>query len=245
MTVPRIFDATARAKALSCALRANDADAWLLARAADDICERLAVIRKPVLRCLLLGLRTEWLHHALPQDTAIETYPLICDDMGRMPVPTGPVDAIMIVGGLDTIDDLPGCLVQLRRMLTADGVLIAACAGAGSLPTLRTAMAAVDPQRAHFHPQIDVRAMGDLMLRAGFAQPVIDTDDVSARYSTLTALRRDLKANALGNVMNNRTALTREQHKALCDHLKDSASDGRFTEQFVTIHITGWATPAR
>ena len=98
----------------------------------------------------------------------------------------GTYDLIASVGRLDTINDLPGALALARRALTPEGLFLAAFAGAGSLPALRRAVRAGEEAEGtgaapRIHPQIDVRAAGDLLLRAGFALPVVDRDGVDVR----------------------------------------------------------------
>jgi len=65
------------------------------------------------------------------------------------------------------VDDLPGALVHIRRALAPDGLAIMSWCGAGSVPALRAAMVAADGERpaARIHPQVDVRAGGDLLQR--------------------------------------------------------------------------------
>src|SRR5204862_5240771 len=96
-------------------------------------------------------------------------------------------------GSLDTVNDLPGALIQIRRALRPDGLFLAAFIGAGSLPRLRRAMrvaeeAASMPPSPRIHPQIDVRAAGDLLVRAGFALPVADCEMPDVRFSPFRRL---------------------------------------------------------
>src|SRR3546814_8603837 len=81
--------------------------------------------------------------------------------------------------------DMPGAVILVRRILRPDGLFLAAFAGAGSLPVLRSALLAGDADRPaqHIHPQIDVRSAGDLLSRAGFAMPVADGDSLTVRRS--------------------------------------------------------------
>ena len=102
-------------------------------------------------------------------------------DEDRLPFADHAFDLIVSVGALDSVNDLPGALTLIRRALRPDGLFLAAFAGAGSLPRLRAAMRAAEEAEdiaasPHIHPQIDVRAAGDLLGRAGFALPVVDSD---------------------------------------------------------------------
>ena len=88
-------------------------------------------------------------------------------DATALPFADGAFDLIVSVGALDTVNDLPGALLLARRALRPDGLFMAAFAGAGSLIRLKQAMLAADEAgngaSAHVHPQIDVRAAGDLV----------------------------------------------------------------------------------
>src|SRR3546814_15396086 len=99
--------------------------------------------------------------------------------------------------------DMPGAVILVRRILRPDGLFLAAFAGAGSLPVLRSALVAGDADRPaqHIHPQIDVRSAGDLLSRAGFAMPVADGDSLTVRYSSLFSLMADLRGMGASNML--------------------------------------------
>lgn len=244
MSVPQIFDPKARRLRARRAANASASEGWLIARASEEIAIRLSAVRRAFGSILLLTPLPQLVAQHLPSTAKLVTVNLVQFDEERLPFADASFDCIICIGMLDTVNDLPGALALFRRALTSDGVLIIAMAGAGSLPVLRQAVGEVDPGRAHFHPQIDVRAMGDLLLRAGFAQPVVDMDSVNARYSGLAPLVTDLRANAQSNALIGRTALPKPAALALPDVYRRYAIDGRITETFVTIHATGWASPA-
>ena len=83
-------------------------------------------------------------------------------------------DLVISAGTLDSVNDLPGSLIQLRRSLKPDGLLLASLFGAGSLAALKKTMMRADGEHArpHIHPQIDLRSAAGLMNRAGFALPL-------------------------------------------------------------------------
>jgi SAM-dependent methyltransferase len=244
VSVPQIFDPQARRTRARRAAGATASSAWLIARASEEIAIRLSAIRREFASILLLTPVPRLVAPDLPSTAKVVTFDHVSFDEDRLPFANASFDCIISIGMLDTVNDLPGALTLLRRALTSDGVLIAAMAGAGSLRVLREAMAEADPGRAHFHPQIDVRAMGDLLLRAGFAQPVVDVDSVDARYSRLASLIADLRANAQTNILAGRAALPKRAALALETAYSQRAIDGRITESFATIHATGWASAA-
>ena len=163
-------------------------------------------------------------------------------DEDRLPFAPGSFDLIVSVGVLDTVNDLPGALTLIRRALKPEGLFLGAFLGAGSVPHLRAAFRAADPGAARVHPQIDVRAAGDLLMRAGFSLPVADHEGFVARYGGLPALARDLRGMAASNLLAGRRPLARATFAAAAEAFAAQADpDGRVSERFQAIFLTGWA----
>jgi SAM-dependent methyltransferase len=169
-------------------------------------------------------------------------------DEDRLPFADSSFDLVVSSGALDTVNDLPGALLLARRALKPDGLFLAAFAGAGSLPSLRSAMLAADAAAggaaARIHPQIDVRAAGDLLARAGFALPVADCQRIEVRFGGLPQLVRDLRAMGAGNMLASRSRrpLGRLALAAAGAHFAAaSEADGKTTETFEIVHLLGWA----
>ncbi len=214
---------------------------FLIEDMVEDVLDRLGFLRHVPARSLVIGDWSGALGTALPgQVTQAEPADGFVEEA---PCPAGPFDFIASLGTLDTVNDLPGALIHLRRALAPGGLMIASFTGAGSLPSLRTAMLAADEERPapRLHPMVDVRAGGQLLQRAGFADPVVDSRHLAARYSSLTQLLTDLRAQGLSNVLQRRgpplgkAALARA-HAAF---LAQAAGD-RVTEQFEILSLSGW-----
>ena len=170
-----------------------------------------------------------------------------CDE-DRLPFADGAFDLVVSMGLLDSVNDLPGALLLIRRALRPDGLFLGAIAGAGSLPRLKGAMLAADASEGgaapRIHPQIDVRAAGDLLTRAGFALPVVDCHGIDVRFPHLLALVSDLRAMGATNVLASRSRrpLTRTAlAAALADFASRADPDGKTAERFEIIHLLGWA----
>lgn len=165
-------------------------------------------------------------------------------DEDRLPFPEQSFDLIVSAGVLDSVNDVPGMLVLANRLLRPDGLFLCAFAGAGTLATLRSAMleAEADRPAARFHPQIDVRSAGDLLTRAGFALPVADTETLTVRYSSMFSLLRDLRGMAAGNLLEHPAPLARATLARAAEGFAARAdADGRTTERFEIVYMTGWA----
>lgn len=235
----QLFDPRLGLLRRSRAARSGRDASFLHRRAADELLDRLDLVARPFAKALTLGVES----HLSDRLRARGLDVVEGDEAGLPALAAGGVDLVVSVGLLDTINDLPGALALIRRALRPDGLFLAAFAGAGSLARLRQAMRAgeeaegLDPS-PRIHPQIDVRAAGDLLVRAGFALPVVDRDVVEVRYRALDALVADLRAMAATNILarRSRRPFTRKGVAAA------TATFGTATlERFEIVYLSGWA----
>lgn len=165
-------------------------------------------------------------------------------DEDRHPFPEASFDLVVSAGVLDQVNDVPGALALARRALRPDGLFLGAFLGAGTLATLRGAFLRAEAERpvARFHPQIDVRAAGDLLTRAGFALPVADVETLTVRYGSMFSLLRDLRGMAATNLLPGTPPLTRGTLTQAAEAFAERADpDGRTAERFEIVYLTGWA----
>ena len=241
------------------AARGAGAD-YLLRRAADELVERLALVRRPFADALDLGCGGGYLTAALRARGlgvvaadpgaafALRAGGVQCDE-DRLPFADAAFDLVVSVGTLDSVNDLPGALALIRRTLRPGGLFLAAFAAAGSLPRLRSAMRAAEEAEggeasAHIHPQIDVRAAGDLLSRAGFALPVADVEAVTVRFSSLLQLVDDLRGMAAANILRARGGRPFGRAglaAAIADFTAHADEDGKTAERFEIVYLSGWA----
>ena len=240
------------------AQRFGNAD-YLHRMAADELLERLGIVTRDFRTALDLGCADGYVGERLRERGlevsfadpgrlfAARPAGVQCDE-DRLPFADATFDLVISVGALDTVNDLPGALTLIRRALKPDGLFLAAFAGAGSLPRLRSAMIAADAAQGgaapRIHPQIDVRAAGDLLSRAGFALQVADTAGVDVRFSGMMSLVRDLRAMGGTNILQSRARgpLTRYAVAAALGNFEAAADpDGKTTERFEIVYLTGWA----
>ena len=219
----------------------RDAATFLLDTIAEDMVERLGFVRHEPRRALVIG----------PCPAALETFfaRSDCDLTSGLTVnPAEPLadigfDCIAVVGQLDAINDLPGALIHLRSALTPGGLAIASFIGGQSLPALRAAMLAAEPDRpaARIHPLVDARAAPQLLQRAGWKDAVVDTHTLTVRYPCLDRLVADLRDQGLGN------ALVRpapplgkaDLARARTAFAARADADGKTAEAFEIITLTG------
>lgn len=246
---PRIFSPRRRRARLErrrgLQSRGADRAEWFLNALADDIVERIGFMQLKPERALVVGDWNGRVAEALRAGGADVTEADIDTLDEERPYPVEELDLAVSLASLDTVNDLPGALLHLHRALAPGGLLLASVPGAGSLPRLRAAIMAAEADRpaARLHPMIDSRAATGLLERAGFSRQVVDSWTLRARYGSLDRLIADLREQALGNVLRNpapplsRTALSRAR-KAF---LERTGEDGKVTERFEVLTLTGWA----
>lgn len=187
---------------------------------------------------------------ACPGDGAIGG---LAGDEETLPLRPESVDLIVSPLALTWTNDLPGALVQMRRALKPDGLLLATLAGGGTLRELRFAMTQAEAELTggaspRVMPFADVRQIGALLQRAGFALPVTDRDVLTVRYATPLALFADLKAMAASNVMTGR--VRRPMPRRLLMRAAEiytqtfADPDGRIRATFEIVSLSGWAPHA-
>ena len=211
-----------------------DAPRYVIDDMIEDVIERLGFLRIEPRRALVIG---DWTGDLARQLGAEQREPSAGFDEER-PYPEGGFDLIASLSALDTLNDLPGALIHMRAALAPGGFAIASFLGAGSLPALRSAMLAADGERPapRLHPMVDVRAGGQLLQRAGWADPVVDSRSLEVRFGSLGRLLGDLRAQGLSNVLARpgppltRTALGRAR----------DAFGERTCEHFEILTLSGW-----
>ncbi|HTG39123.1 class I SAM-dependent methyltransferase [Sphingomonas sp.] len=225
---------------------------FLRAAMLDGIDERLAAVKRPMRDLLDLGCfdgaftpppgaRVARLDAGFGFARAAQG---IQADEDRIPFADASFDGVISAGVLDQVNDVPGALALVRRVLRPDGLFLGALVGAGSLPVLRSVLMEAEAPRAvaRIHPQIDVRSAGDLLMRAGLTLPVADIETLSVRYSSLGRLIEDLRGMAATNLLRDTPPLTRSTLARAAEAFAARAdADGRVTERFQVIFLTGWA----
>jgi len=262
---PLIFDrALLRQRRQRAAAGASRHD-FLIARVANDLIERLALVRRefPVAVDLgaqhgLLGARLRALAgvEVVIQMEAVEGLLRKCSglrvqaDEEALPFRSQSLDLVVSALALQLVNDLPGTLLQIRRALKPDGLLLAAILGGATLHELRTALFLAEEEveggaSPRVAPFADVREVGSLLLRAGFALPVADAESVTVTYPDALALMRELKAAGVANALRSRRRrpLRRETLARAVHYYAEryGLPSGRVPATFEIVTLTGWA----
>ncbi len=264
----RIFDRKTHTRR-----RARAADGFanhdfLVRRAAADIAERIAGINRDFALALDLGSHQGALAAALAE-ARMEGKPgtLISADLApamlahapglrvaadeeALPFRDASLDLVVSLLSLHWVNDLPGALIQIRRALTPDGLFMAALFGGDTLTELRQSLAEAEIEcegglSPRVSPFADIRDMGSLMQRAGFALPVVDTDRVVVRYADPLRLMAELRGMGETNALTERRRIPMRRstlgRAVKIYREKFGLPDGRVPATFEIVTATGWA----
>jgi SAM-dependent methyltransferase len=271
---PIIFD-RARQRAYRARAAVLGPSTFLIERMAEDLRDRLAAVLRRFDCALDLGTPTDAVRRELAASGKVGTViaaeaaagsgassrldrgdaqsgaPLaVAADEEALPFRDASLDLVVSGLALQFVNDLPGTLIQIRRALKPDGLLLAALAGGETLTELRQAFAAAEAEiEGGISPRVipfpDVREMGALLQRAGFALPVTDVDRVTARYVSPTSLMHDLRRMGATNALRERSrrplkrATLRRMIEFYAERFADR--DGRIRATFEIIWLSGWA----
>lgn len=260
MTAPAPFDLR-RVRAHKARAAANFTEAaFLHARAAEDLAERLEAIPRSFENVLALGGGGAF-SVALARRSALAARvgrPLEADlasgdvvlDPEHLPFREASFDLVVSSLALHWVNDLPGVLIQLRRALRPDGLALISLFGGETLNELRQALIEAETEilggaGPRVAPFADVRGVGALLQRAGFALPAADRDVVTVRYSDPMRLLADLRGMGETSALREHSPANLSRRilaRAFAAYRRHSSDpDGRVRATFEIITATGWA----
>jgi SAM-dependent methyltransferase len=224
---------------------------FLLDRVAEDMEERLAAVKRDFAEVADIwtpcdALRTP-LRNRFKSFTHVD---LQNAPQEVLPFQQEALDLVVSALAFQFVNDLPGVLAQIRRALKPDGLLLAAMIGGDTLTELRQAFAEAEAEceggvSPRVAPFADLRDVGSLLQRAGFALPVTDVDSLVVRYDNAFALMADLRRMGATNVMierrrtPTRLATILRMSEIYANRFADA--DGRIRASFDVIWLSGWA----
>ncbi|MBB5223583.1 SAM-dependent methyltransferase [Amaricoccus macauensis] len=243
-TPPALFDADLLALRRARAARIGGAD-FLQEAVADEIGERLQEVNRSFLAPAIVGPKAGLWAERLGLAGAT-----LVADSERLDLAPGAHDLVVHALALHWANDPVGQLVQCRRALRPDGLLLAALFGGETLSELRQALAAAETATLgglspRVAPMGEIRDLGGLLQRVGFAMPVADSRRFDVSYGSAVALMRDLRAMGETNVMRER--LRRPMPRAMLARTEEAYAlaaplpGGRIAATFEVIVLTGWA----
>lgn len=258
---PLVFDRALLRARLARAARLGP-EPFLLERAAEDVADRLAAVRREFATALDLGTPTDAVVRGLrgresigrllragPRVAGLPAPDVVADEEA-LPFAPASLDLVVSALSLQSANDLPGVFAQVRRALRPDGLFLAAVLGGGSLAELRQSFAVAESETTgglspRVAPFADVRDLGALLQRAGFALPVTDVDRVVVRYGSPFALFSDLRRMGAANALAERRRVPMRRATLLraaeiyAERFSDP--DGRVRATFDIVFLSGWA----
>ena len=238
---------------------------FLLDRVAEDLADRLAAVLRRFALALDLATPGEAVRLALARVGSVDevvaagTMPRSGGTLAShfvaaadevLPFRDAAFDLVVSALALQFVNDLPGTLVQIRRVLKPDGLFLAALIGGETLTELRQSFAAAESEveggiSPRVAPFADLRDLGSLLQRAGFALPVTDSDRITVRYDTVFTLMHELRRMGATNALIDRSRAPLKRATLLrmaefyaqrfCD------DDGRVRATFEILWLSGWA----
>jgi len=256
---PIIFDRLLRRRRRSRAAALPPAN-FLLDRVASEFADRLGVVLRRFELGVDLGTPGEAVRASLRRLDAVRTIvgadvvargrPFVVADEEALPFRDASLDLVVSGLALHFANDLPGVLAQIRRALKPDGLLLAALLGGDTLTELRQAFAEAESEieggvSPHVAPFAELRQVGALLQRAGFALPVTDVERVTVRYNSAFDLMQDLRRMGATNplVARRRVPLRRATFMRMADIYarRFADADGRIRATFEILWLSGWA----
>lgn len=241
----------------------NSGQDFLLRHTALDMMDRLSLVQRKFETGIALFGRNELLFDVMGRSDQIanvlrveDKYPLNedCKDTLRatpdlIDLPDNSADLIMSPMTLHWSSDLPGTLIQLRKILRPDGLLLATLPGPDTLWELRGALLKAESEISggaanRVDPFTDIRDAGSLLQRAGFALPVVDQELLTVRYDTALDLIRDLRLFGATSHLEDspRPPLNREIISKMIEFYahENADEDGRIRSTFSIISMSAW-----
>lgn len=241
------------------------AHGFLVEEIADRLVERLGDIKRHFAQALDLGAHTGALGRMMTAAGQVDRVisadlsapllasaplPRLVADEEALPFADGVFDLVSSCLSLHWVNDLPGALIQIRRVLAPDGLFLAAMLGGETLIELRQAFLEAEAvveggASPRVSPMADLRDAAGLLQRAGFAMPVADVDTIEVTYANPLALLRELRGMGETNAIKarRRTPLRRETLFAMAEIYarRFPAPGGRVRATFQVIWLAGWS----
>ena len=266
-SIPRLFDQAAQRRNRARAAAGFSGFDFLKREAAIRIADRLELMRRDFPLCLDFGSHDGTLTGVIretgktgtvlqadpaPEFAAMAAAagPALASEYDRLSFAEGSFDAVFSCLMLHWVDDLPGVMAQIRRLLKPDGLCLVNLLGGATLTELRASLLEAEqeiyggawPRTA---PMADIRDVGGLLGRAGLALPVADADRLTITYPDMFRLMADLRGMGEQNALlgRRRTPTARRMFLRAAEiyHDRFAGPDGRIPASFEIITLTGWA----
>ncbi len=256
--VPQIFDQKLRRKFHQRNANHIKDHGFIFQHVAQNINERLLDIQRTFSNCLVITPHPHFLasipalqikaQKIITASPSIASHPHLVLDEEQFPFKSHSFDLIITLGGLHVVNDLPGTLIQIRKTLMPNGFFLGTMAGGETLQDLRQAFLYAEMEKgtkAHIHPCAQIREVGDLLQRTGFALPVADCDTLTVNYQNPLSILQDLRYMGEGNILHERSrrGLTKKSLFSVLEEYQSrfSTENGKLSVKFDIYYLSAWA----
>jgi malonyl-CoA O-methyltransferase len=193
-------------------------------------------------RVIALDLSPGMLREAGRQGRVFRRFERVCADASRLPLRAGSIDIVFSNLMLQWCDSLDEVLAEVRRVLRPEGFFAFSTFGPDTLKELRSAWAEADSY-THVNRFLDVRDIGDALMRSGLEEPVLDVDRTQLTYGDGLALMRDLKCLGARNATAGRprSLLGRAHLQRVLGAYESFRKEGRLPASYEIIYGAAWA----
>jgi malonyl-CoA O-methyltransferase len=169
----------------------------------------------------------------------------VCGDIGALPFAAAAFELVWSNLALQWVNELPGAFGELRRVLRVGGLLSFTTFGPDTLREIRAAFATVDGY-THTNRFADMHDIGDMLVHAGFGDPVIDMETITLTYGDARAMLAELKAIGATNATQGRGRglMGKARLAQALARLEALASEGRIPATFEVIYGHAWKVDA-
>lgn len=171
----------------------------------------------------------------------------VCADVNQLPIKNNSVDLLISSLMLQWCDDLPTVFQGLANTMKSGGLLLFTTFGPDTLKELRQSWQEVD-EFPHSSTYTDMHDIGDMLMQAGFSQPVMDMEIITMTYSTVNHLMRDLKQIGATNTAKQRRKTLTGKHRIKAfekSYEKFKQADGLYPATYEVIYGHAWVADAR
>jgi malonyl-CoA O-methyltransferase len=185
--------------------------------------------------------RTPWWRRALGAGVPA----LACADAERLPLAAGSAQLAFSNLVLQWCDPA-AVFAEVARVLETGGLFLFSTYGPDTLRELRAAFAAVD-DAPHVNRFVDMHDLGDALVAAGFADPVMEMEALTLEYADVESIARDLRRGGGQTVLGSRRAGLggRERWRRMAERYEARRRDGALPATFEVVYGHAWKAPAR
>ncbi len=192
-------------------------------------------------RIVALDFAVPMLQQARRQGGWLRRPGCLCGDLEHLPLASASVDLVYSNLALQWVNDLERAFAETRRVLRPGGLFLFSSFGPDTLKELRAAWSEVDGA-GHVSPFLDMHDVGDRLLAARFADPVMDVEQLTLTYRSVDELMRDLKAIGASNASSARPrAMTSKGRlSAMRSAYERFRQNGRLPASYEVVYGHAW-----